>query len=200
MSTDVLGNVPLGEAILGRHESLIKLLLENGAEIPSRDVGHFACAIVEQNNLVLLRHLAHYGYDVTLPKNDGITALHAAVCEGNEEIVSFLLEQGADIDKPDGNGWTPRAMADHQGHEEIKELFQNKVDIKTCSDIPAPKDQRPPNPAKFKSDPSMHSYSQECNADNSNTRRRRACNFRNSLFGMMSAANIGEDVTIYITS
>ncbi|PON57923.1 Voltage dependent potassium channel [Parasponia andersonii] len=192
---DLSGNVPLGEAIQGRHESLIKLLLENGAEILPKDVGHFACALVEQNNLELLRHIVHYGYDVTLPKNDGTTALHAAVCEGNEEIVSFLLEQGANIDKPDSNGWTPRALADHQGHEEIKDLFQNKVDIRTSSSsfVPAPKDQRRPiDLTKLKSDPSIQAYSQESNADNSATRRRRACNFRNSLFGMMSAANIEE--------
>lgn len=196
MSADLTGNVPLGEALQGRHESLIKLLLENGAQIPPKDVGSFACTLVEQNNLQLLRHIVHYGYDVMKPKDDESTALHAAVCEGNEEIVSFLLERGADIDKADINGWTPRALADHQGHEKIKALFQKKVEITTPSAVPPPKDQRPQNLTKFKSDPSIQSYSHENTADNSTTRRRRACNFRNSLFGMMSTANIGEHVTI----
>ncbi|XP_062098454.1 potassium channel AKT1-like [Humulus lupulus] len=189
---DILGNVPLGEAIQGKNEAVIKLLLENEAEIPSRDFGRFACVLVEQNNLELLRMFADYGYDVTLPKFDGTTALHAAVCEGNAEIVSFLLEKGADIDKPDNNGWTPRALADHQGHEEIKDLFQSIVDVKTSSTPIASKDRTPLNLTKYKSDPTMQSYSQDSSSPNNSNRRRRASNYRNSLLGMMSAANIEE--------
>ncbi|KAF4386303.1 hypothetical protein G4B88_003520 [Cannabis sativa] len=191
---DLLGNVPLGEAIQGKNEAIIKLLLENEAEIPSRDFGRFACILVEQNNLELLRMFADYGYDVTMPKIDGTTALHAAVCEGNAEIVSFLLEKGANIDKPDNNGWTPRALADHQGHEDIKELFQSRGDhSNNASPMPY---QTPMDLSKHKSDYAMEPYSQDSSThsdtNNNSNRRRRASNFRNSLLGMISAANVEE--------
>ncbi|KAF3447168.1 hypothetical protein FNV43_RR12348 [Rhamnella rubrinervis] len=191
---DVEGNVPLREAIMGKHESVIKLLLDNNAEITNENVGDFACAIVEQNNLELLKEISRYGCDITLPKTNGTTALHAAVCEGNNEIVQFLLEQGADFDKPDVNGWTPRALADHQGHEEIKEIFQNKINEikKPTFPISVPKDPSGSHFTKYMSDPNIPPYNHDAPTDNINSHRRRACNYSNSLFGMMSNANIDE--------
>jgi hypothetical protein len=197
---DSEGNVPLWEAILGRHESMIKTLKENGAEISSGDVGHFACIAVEQNNLELLKNIVQYGGDVTLPKSNGTTALHAAVCEGNTEIVEFLLNQGAGIDKPDINGWTPRALADHQGHEDIKELFQAKQEeAKKPPTVPVLKKNPAPilkkNPAvsflgKYKSEPTMPPYLHENvppareETWSDSRPRRRANNFHDSLIGV----------------
>ena len=193
LDADSAGINPLEEAILGKHESVIKLLLQHGAEIAASDAGHFACALVEQNSLDLLNDMARGGYDVTLPRSDGTTALHAAVCEGNVEIARFLVEQGAGIDEADVRGWTPRDLAEQQGHEEIKALFLRKPGVKAP---PFPKEQRaPPKLAKFKSDPAMPSYSPEGSVGKSSTRRRRLSNFSNSLFGMMSAANIGDHLT-----
>lgn len=189
---DLEGNAPLLEAIMGNHESVIKLLLDNGAEINSGNVVNYACAAVEQNNLELLKEIAEYGCDVTQPQRNGSTALHAAVCEGNNEIVRFLLDKGADIDKPDSNGWTPRALADHQGHEEIKDMFQNKDGIrKPKVSSPFPKIKRVGSKlAKHKSESSIPPYAHDVAVDNSH--RRRACKYSNSLFGMMSNVNNGE--------
>ncbi|PKI44386.1 hypothetical protein CRG98_035217 [Punica granatum] len=126
---DSEGSVPLWDAILGGHKSVIKLLVENGAMISSGDVGSFAAAAIEQNNLEILKEIVRYGGDVTLPNTNGTTPLHLAVSEGNVDIVRFLLDQGADIDRLDMNGWTPRNLADHQGHEEIVELFKNIKEV-----------------------------------------------------------------------
>lgn len=197
---DSEGNVPLWEAILGRHESVIKSLTDNGAEISSGDVGNFACIAVEQNNLELLKDIVEYGGEVTLPKSNGTTALHAAVCEGNTEIVEFLLNQGADIDNPDINGWTPRALADHQGHEDIKDLFQAKQEeIKKPPAVPIL--QKNPGVSfhgKYQSEPTMPPYLHESIPPAREVTwldsrpRRRANNFHDSLIGVMSAANAGE--------
>ncbi|PRQ26817.1 putative potassium channel, voltage-dependent, EAG/ELK/ERG, ankyrin repeat-containing [Rosa chinensis] len=190
-------NVPLWEAIMGKHESLIKLLLENGAEISSGNVGHYACAAVEQNNLELLKDIVRYGGDVTLPKTDGTTALHTAVSEGNAEIVKFLLEQGADADNRDSYGWSPRALAEHQGHEEIMELFQHKSGVKKPTTVPLPNDPQLPRLVKFQSEPIIPPYVRDGRPNSEtrwldDTRIRRFNNFPNSLFGIMSAANTGE--------
>lgn len=182
---------------MGKHESLIKLLLENGAEITSGNVGNYACAAVEQNNLELLKDIVRYGGDVTLPKSDDTTALHTAVSEGNAEIVKFLLQQGADSDKRDSYGWSPRALAEHQGHEEIMELFQNKSGVKKPTTAPMPKDPPLPRLVKFQSEPTIPPYVRDGRTNSEtqwldDTRIRRVNNFPNSLFGIMSAANTGE--------
>lgn len=190
--------MPLWEAILGGHEAVVQLLIDNGANLRLGDVGHFACTAAEQNNLQLLKEIIRYGGDVTSARNNGTTALHVAVCEDNIEIVKFLLKQGADIDKPDVHGWTPRDLADQQGHEEIKILFQTTKESKTQSvlAIPVPEKQTGIRfLGRFTSEPMIRPQPQEANDGSwpgQSRPRRRTNNFHNSLFGIMSAAHSGE--------
>lgn len=196
LSTDSDGNVPLWEAILGGHEPVVQLLIDNGANLRSGEVGHFACTAAEQNNLQLLKEILRYGGDVTSAKNNGTTALHVAVCEDNIEIVKFLLKQGADIDKPDVHGWTPRDLADQQGHEEIKNLFQTMKESKTQSVVAIPEKQTGIRfLGRFTSEPMIRPLPQEGNDGSwpgQSRPRRRTNNFNNSLFGIMSAAQSGD--------
>ena len=37
--------------------------------------------------------------------DEGITALHNAICAGHYEIVTFLVEFGCDVNSPDSDGW-----------------------------------------------------------------------------------------------
>ncbi|XP_022751651.1 potassium channel AKT1-like [Durio zibethinus] len=197
---DPEGSVPLWDAIMGKHESVIKLLVENGATLSYGDVGQFACSAVEQNNLDLLKDIVKYGGDVTQPKSNGTTAIHAATCEGNVEMVRFLLQQGADIDAKDSDGWTARAMADHQGHEEILALFENQIEVKKLSLVKIPKKQvaHAKAIAKYRSEPTITPYTSEVVPPApdltwmNNRPRRKANTFHNSLFGIISAANTGE--------
>lgn len=197
---DSEGNVPLWEAMLGGHESLTKLLIENGASIHHGEVGHFACTAAELNNLNLLEEIVQYGGDVTIPRDNGTTALHVAVSEDNTALVIFLLDQGADIDKPDGHGWTPRDLADQQGHEEIKLIFQTRKEAKKQTLVAIPEKQAHGTRflERFTSEPAIRQVSQEgsfpaTDGSLSQTRpRRRINNFHNSLFGTMSAAHKGE--------
>ncbi|CAI0414970.1 unnamed protein product [Linum tenue] len=215
---DSEGNVPLWDAMLGKHESVIKLLVENGATLSSGDTGQFAFTAVEQNDLDLLNKIVSYGGDVTRQTSSGTTALHAAISEGNIDIVKFLLDQGADIDLPDSNGWTARALADHQGHDEIKTLFQNRKEVikrpiptisqasklgggSSSSTVIGKK-----RIAKYGSEPMIAPYDPSTDYSprgvmpsvpertwtDDSSRRRRVNTFRNSLFGIMSAANTGK--------
>lgn len=193
-SIDSEGNVPLWNAILCGHESVVRTLIENRATLSSGDVGQFACFAVKQNKLDLLKKLVRYGGDVTLMKSTGTTALHVAISEGNTEIVKFLVEQGADIDKPDQHGLTPRALADHQGHEEIKFLFQTKKEVKNNPVVTLPEMEGVPYLKNYQSEPTLPPYMVPDDTDENvalasgDSRRRRANNFGNSLFGIMSAA------------
>ncbi|CAK9176309.1 unnamed protein product [Ilex paraguariensis] len=191
---DSEGHVPLWDALLGRHESVINLLVENGATISSGDVGQFACFAVEQSNLDLLKDIIRHGGDVTMLNNMGTTALHTAISEENAEIVKFLVEQGADIDRPDVHGWTPRALAYYQCHEEIKVLFQTNKEKKDQPVVPVPEMHDVPYLKKYQSEPTIPPLPPEVTSANvkqvswSNRHwRRRANNFNNSPFGIMSA-------------
>ncbi|KAK9055078.1 hypothetical protein SSX86_026158 [Deinandra increscens subsp. villosa] len=204
---DSEGNVPLWEAIIGNHETVIRLLADNGATLLSGNVGQFSCIAAEQNNLDLLNQIIRYGGDVTRARNDGSTALHVAVCEGNIEMVKFLLDQGANPDQQDHHGWSPRGLAEQQGHEEIKTLF---LSVKFTEEpqfsrppllVSIPEDKRVHEfprvkfLGRFKSEPTMTRTGPQDSDDGSwirSRRRRRSDNFHNSLFGIMSNAREGE--------
>ncbi|XP_027065828.1 potassium channel AKT1-like [Coffea arabica] len=199
-SRDSEGNVPLWEAMLGRHELVVKLLSDNGAKITSGDVGQFACTAAEHNNLKLLQEIVRLGGDVKRPRSNGSTALHVAVCEGNNDIVKFLLQQGSDIDKTDEHGWTPRALAEQQGHEDITALFESIKETKTQPVAPILEEKHGVRfLGRFKSEPTIFPVPQEGSfravggSWGRSSRRRRADKFHNSLFGIMSAARNGEN-------
>ncbi|XP_008809499.1 potassium channel AKT1-like isoform X2 [Phoenix dactylifera] len=194
---DSEGSVPLWEAILGKHDAAAKLLRDNGANLSAGDMGLFACIAAEQNSLELLKDVIRYGGDATLPKKDGNTALHLAVCEGNHRIVEFLLKQGANIDKPNCHGWTPRNLAEQQGHEEIQALFEAKKACENTSPINNSTPVSRPIGRRFRSEPVIPHVSHEgapLSGDGSLEEgrhpRRKSSDFHNSLFGIMSAANL----------
>ncbi|KAK1399981.1 Potassium channel [Heracleum sosnowskyi] len=198
-SRDSEGNVPLWEAMVSNHEQVVKLLADNGALISSGDTGHFACIAAERNNLGLLNEIFDRGGDVTCPKNNGSTALHVAVCEGNVDIVEFLLDQGCNADKADDHGWTPRNLAEQQGHEDIKLLFQSPKPARTKSaDVKFLKLPEEKHGVRFigrhNSEPTIRPLSHDRDEGHSlkHAKRRRANNFHNSLFGIMSSAT-GEE-------
>ncbi|XP_051119755.1 potassium channel AKT1-like [Andrographis paniculata] len=194
---DSEGNVPLWEAILGKHEAVIKTLIENGAKLSSGDVGQFACYAAEQNNIDLLKEIIKYGGDITKCSSLGTTALHTAISEENIEVVKFLIKQGADIDKPDAHRWTPRALTEYQGHEEIKALFRTikKSDQPGASPPSSTMPEAPNYLKKHSSESSMPSRdSMERTQDSgkmeyyTSDSRSQASDYRNSLAGIITAS------------
>ncbi|KAL0330250.1 UNVERIFIED_CONTAM: Potassium channel AKT1 [Sesamum radiatum] len=190
---DSEGNVPLWDAILGKHEAVIRVLVDNGAMLSSGNVGGFACFAAEQNNIELLKEITKFGGDVTLLNFSGTTALHTAISEENVEIVKFLMEQGADIDKPDAHGWTPRALADHQGHEEIKALFETKQ--KSKDHVRHQENEQAPyfKLKKYSSEPAIPPANKSLpstDLSSSNERlKRKLSNFQNSLAEIITASH-----------
>ncbi|KAK6158815.1 hypothetical protein DH2020_006129 [Rehmannia glutinosa] len=176
---------------IGKHESVIKVLVDNGATLSSGDVGGFACFATKQNDIDLLKEIIKFGGDVTLPNCLGTTALHTAISEGNVEIVKFLIEQGADIDKADEDGCTPRALANHLGYEEIQALFQTKQESEYQNrhqggESLKPEVQEAPYFRKYSNGSSITLNSRELSLSN-NRLRRRPSNFQNSLVGIIKA-------------
>lgn len=203
-NTDTEGNVPLWEAIMGKHsQSLIKLLVDHGANLASGDISHYVFHAIEQGDLELLRHIVQYGGDVTLPNNDGTTPLHAAISSGNVAMVEFLLEQGADIEVRNEDDLTPRYLADLHGNEEIKGLLGNvsaKKEVSKKSNLVAPVVKKVGSVSlkKYSSTGSLDFVSNigpgplELSRDEPHSRGR-ANVFQNSLFGVVSAASRGKE-------
>ncbi|KAL8158701.1 hypothetical protein V2J09_000238 [Rumex salicifolius] len=208
---DKEGSVPLWEAMVAGHKAVVKLLREHDADLRAGDVGLYACVAVQLNNLDLLKKITQFGGDVKLPRvtsntdtsteiSVGTTALHVAVCEGNIEIVKHLLDQGCSADHPDNRGWTPRDLADQQGHDEINALFASTpVSKQPQVAITAPiKDEgRVRFLGRFKSEPTLPiepaaAGNEEGSVGRQTRLRRRTDKFRNSLFGVVSAAHVGQ--------
>lgn len=49
--------------------------------------------------------LAEQVEDPSMPNDEGITALHNAVCAGHTEIVKFLVQFGVNVNAADSDGW-----------------------------------------------------------------------------------------------
>ncbi|RRT45671.1 hypothetical protein B296_00054405 [Ensete ventricosum] len=175
--------------MVGKHGDVVKLLIENGATLSSGDMGLFASTAAEQNSLELLEDIIRCGGDVTVPKRDGSTALHVAVCEGNAQVVNFLLEQGADMDKPDCYGCTPRNLADQKGHAMIKALFEAKrAQNITCMSVSTPVSDLVGRRSGEPAIPLPQLTVGNSTGEGSDPMRK--TNFHNSLLGIISAAHV----------
>ncbi|XP_054635668.1 apoptosis-stimulating of p53 protein 2-like isoform X2 [Dunckerocampus dactyliophorus] len=55
----------------------------------------------------LVRRIIYDVDDPSAANDEGITALHNAVCAGHMEIVKFLVQFGVNVNAADSDGWTP---------------------------------------------------------------------------------------------
>ncbi|XP_034408205.1 apoptosis-stimulating of p53 protein 2-like isoform X2 [Cyclopterus lumpus] len=55
----------------------------------------------------LVQRIIYEVEDPSQPNDEGITALHNAVCAGHTEIVKFLVQFGVNVNAADSDGWTP---------------------------------------------------------------------------------------------
>lgn len=190
--------MPLWDAMLGRHEPVIKVLVENGATLSSGDVGQFACYATEQDSLDLLKEIVKSGGDVTSMSRSGTTALHTAVSQDKLDVVKFLIEQGADADRRDAHGWTPRDLAYHQGNKDMMDLFQTIKHLKKTMSLPPLHPEEPPYLKKHSSESSLPSLKDEAQAP---TQARRGTSnhkfssndFQNSLAGIITSRRMSSD-------
>ncbi len=123
------GFTVLGLASYFGHFSLVKLLLEKGANpnIPSNNQFkvaplHSACAI---SNFDIAELLIRYGANVNATQMQGATSLHSTAHNGETLLTKLLIENGADINAKMDNGRTPLSMAIERNYHETAELIKN---------------------------------------------------------------------------
>ncbi|VDN18359.1 unnamed protein product [Gongylonema pulchrum] len=79
--------------------------------------------------------------DISACNDEGITALHNAICAGHYEIVRYLVDSGANVNAQDSDGWTPlHCAASCNNLPMVKLLVENGACIfaQTLSDLETP--------------------------------------------------------------
>jgi uncharacterized protein len=110
----------------------VSLLLENGADINSRD-GHGQTALMNAahaGQIELVRLLIEKGSELDITAKYNLSALMLSLIAHQTEIAQILIEAGADLNiqssKNFYGGKTALFMAEHGGHSEIVALLKQK--------------------------------------------------------------------------
>ena len=121
---------PLHYAVSSGFETVVQLLLENGADVNLQNKsGKTALHLIkwwsdESNQILEL--LLQAGANANAKNNDGQTAFHWAAQWGNLDTVEVLLGKGADINAKDNNGWTALHLAAESGKPDTVEVLLRK--------------------------------------------------------------------------
>ncbi len=122
------GFTALGLASFFGHLSLVKLLLDKGANpnIASNNKLkvapiHSACAV---SRFDITELLIKHGADLNAIQMQGVTPLHSAAHNGQTKLAKLLIEDGADINPKMDNGQTPLSMANEKNFAETAELIK----------------------------------------------------------------------------
>jgi ankyrin repeat protein len=99
-------------AVIFGHEEMVRLLLENGADIEISSKGNTALiAAAMQNGEHIVRQLLDHGAEIEAKNDAGYTALHIASAHAYVKVVQLLLDAGADINTRNKKGITPLMSA-----------------------------------------------------------------------------------------
>lgn len=128
---------PLLWAVYKENKDIVKLLLENGADIESTDLKNGNTPLfLSANNLEITKLLIDKGANVNAKNKEGFSPLAFAVEANNIEVVKLLLKKGSDVN--DTNSWdeTPLMMASGIGAKDIAKILIDKgADVNMKSDI-----------------------------------------------------------------
>ncbi|KAG4279189.1 hypothetical protein FPRO04_13663 [Fusarium proliferatum] len=131
---DKQGRTPLSWAAENGHEAVIKVLLNNDADVESKDAyGRTPLSLAaERGRWAVVKVLLDKDADVESKDQDGRTPLWCAVENGHEAVVRLLLENGAEIKSKDKGGRTLLSWAATNGHEGVvRLLLQNGAEIES---------------------------------------------------------------------
>ncbi|EWY85859.1 hypothetical protein FOYG_12958 [Fusarium oxysporum NRRL 32931] len=142
-----LGRSPLGIAYTKGFIEVVKLMVQNRANITATDNKGWTPVIAASSNrhtpvyvasfnghVEVVKLLLENGADITAASNKGLTPVIAASLNRHTEVVKLLLKNKADITVADNDGWTPVFAASDGRHAEVvKLLLENKANITVAS-------------------------------------------------------------------
>ena len=130
-SNDNDGRTLLSRAAENGYEAMVKLLLEKGAELETKDKNYGQTPLswaASNGHEVVVKLLLEEGAKLeTKDNNNGRTPLSYAASNGHEAVVKLLLEKGAELETKDKyNNRTPLSWAASNGHEAVVKLLVEK--------------------------------------------------------------------------
>uniref|UniRef100_A0A0M3I411 SH3 domain-containing protein n=1 Tax=Ascaris lumbricoides TaxID=6252 RepID=A0A0M3I411_ASCLU len=121
------------------------ILRPSGVKKPRRHIVFDPLALLLdaalEGEMDLVRASAAQMPDLSASNDEGITALHNAICAGHYEIVRFLVESLANVNAQDSDGWTPlHCAASCNNLPMVKLLVESGACIfaQTLSDLETP--------------------------------------------------------------
>lgn len=118
---DAYGHTALMSATWAGHAEVVKLLLEDGADVNEQNKHNRATALMysanhftsekKSDNASIVNLLLNAGADGNIRNTSGRTALMLAAVSGNSEVVKVLLNKGVDVNTTDEYGQTALAYA-----------------------------------------------------------------------------------------
>jgi ankyrin repeat protein len=110
------------------YEAVVRLLLEKGADLETKDEDGQTPLIWAARNghEAVARLLLEKGAVLDAKNEDGRTPLMLTAQNGHEAVARLLLEKGADLEAKNVNGWTPLMWTALHGREAVARLLLEK--------------------------------------------------------------------------
>jgi ankyrin repeat protein len=107
---DSRGWTALIHATGNNHADMLKLLIDNGADVNAKDKdGRTALLTAATWNYInIAKMLIDNGANINAKDKDGKTALMLAAIINNKDMVKMLIDRGADINAKSNTDWTAR--------------------------------------------------------------------------------------------
>ncbi|KAH0525986.1 hypothetical protein TsFJ059_009372 [Trichoderma semiorbis] len=121
---------PLISAVINKSMELVKLLVENGADVnqPLDNECTPVYMATFNDDIEMVRYLLSHNADPNIARSNGITPLWLAAQQGYSEVARLLAEAKADVHATDDAGWTPlHAVFDTT--ETVRVLLEHGADI-----------------------------------------------------------------------
>ncbi|KAL5083008.1 hypothetical protein Trisim1_002258 [Trichoderma cf. simile WF8] len=123
---------PLISAVINKSMELVKLLVENGADVNQPLGLDNECTPVYMatinDDIEMVRYLLSHNADPNLARSNGITPLWVAAQQGYSEVARLLVEAKANVHATDDSGWTPlHAISDNA--ETVRVLLDHGADM-----------------------------------------------------------------------